>query len=31
LTLIFATVKVTPNVRDLPDNYKAVLEWARMS
>ncbi|KAJ6613417.1 hypothetical protein B0H10DRAFT_2165289 [Mycena sp. CBHHK59/15] len=31
LTLIFATVKVTPNVRDLPPNYKAVLEWARMS
>ncbi|KAK7061740.1 PX-domain-containing protein [Favolaschia claudopus] len=31
LTQIFATVKVTPNVRDLPQNYKAVLEWARMS
>ncbi|CAK5263047.1 unnamed protein product [Mycena citricolor] len=31
LTRIFALVKVTPNVRDLPDNYKAVLEWARMS
>ncbi|KAJ6599047.1 hypothetical protein DFH09DRAFT_1129929 [Mycena vulgaris] len=31
LTQIFATVKVTPNVRDLPANYKAVLEWARMS
>ncbi|KAF7355337.1 PX-domain-containing protein [Mycena sanguinolenta] len=31
LTQIFATVKVTPNVRDLPSNYKAVLEWARMS
>ncbi|KAJ7276427.1 hypothetical protein B0H12DRAFT_1085354 [Mycena haematopus] len=31
LTQIFATVKVTPNVQDLPQNYKAVLEWARMS
>ncbi|KAJ7507837.1 hypothetical protein B0H11DRAFT_2314475 [Mycena galericulata] len=31
LTQIFATVKVTPNVRDLPSNYKSVLEWARMS
>ncbi|KAF7301685.1 PX-domain-containing protein [Mycena indigotica] len=31
LTQIFATVKVTPNVRDLPPNYRAVLEWARMS
>ncbi|KAF7352768.1 PX-domain-containing protein [Mycena venus] len=31
LTQIFATVKVTPDVRDLPPNYKAVLEWARMS
>ncbi|KAJ7129642.1 hypothetical protein C8R44DRAFT_83981 [Mycena epipterygia] len=31
LTQIFATVKVTPHVRDLPSNYKAVLEWARMS
>lgn len=31
MTHIFATVKVTPDVRDLPDNYKAVLEWARIS
>ncbi|KAF8195865.1 hypothetical protein K438DRAFT_1826650 [Mycena galopus ATCC 62051] len=31
LTQIFATVKITPDVRDLPPNYKAVLEWARMS
>ncbi|KAF7292459.1 PX-domain-containing protein [Mycena chlorophos] len=31
LTQIFATVKVTPNVRDLPPNYRSVLEWARMS
>ncbi|KAG6836514.1 hypothetical protein H0H93_007191 [Arthromyces matolae] len=31
LTHIFATVKVTPNVRDLPPNYRAVLEWARIS
>ncbi|KAJ7638835.1 hypothetical protein FB45DRAFT_1023592 [Roridomyces roridus] len=31
LTQIFTTVKATPDVRDLPSNYKAVLEWARMS
>ncbi|KAJ7591002.1 hypothetical protein C8J56DRAFT_934434 [Mycena floridula] len=31
LTQIFATVKVTPDIRDLPANYQAVLEWARMS
>ncbi|KAG6831606.1 hypothetical protein H0H92_009079 [Tricholoma furcatifolium] len=31
LTHIFATVKVTPNVRDLPEDYRAVLEWARIS
>ncbi|KAJ7068298.1 hypothetical protein C8F01DRAFT_602866 [Mycena amicta] len=31
LTQIFSTVKVTPNVRDLPPNYRSVLEWARMS
>lgn len=24
-------MKVTPNVADLPDNYKAVVEWARIS
>lgn len=28
---MFATIRVTQDVRDLPDNYKAVLEWARMS
>lgn len=31
LTRIFATIKVTPDVRDLPDNYQAVIEWARIS
>ncbi|KAG6880037.1 hypothetical protein C0992_007354 [Termitomyces sp. T32_za158] len=31
LTHIFATVKVTPDVRSLPANYQAVLEWARIS
>jgi hypothetical protein len=31
LTRVFATVKTTPNVRDLPENYQAVLEWARVS
>ncbi|KAG6854804.1 hypothetical protein C0991_001231 [Blastosporella zonata] len=31
LTHIFATVKVTPDVRGLPENYQAVLEWARIS
>ncbi|KAG6884712.1 hypothetical protein C0993_008780 [Termitomyces sp. T159_Od127] len=31
LTHIFATIKVTPDVRDLPENYQAVLEWARIS
>ncbi|KAF7971109.1 hypothetical protein HWV62_22036 [Athelia sp. TMB] len=31
LTHIFATVKECPHVEDLPENYKAVLEWARIS
>jgi len=31
LTHIFATVKTTNDVRDLPQNYRAVLEWARVS
>ncbi|PFH52746.1 hypothetical protein AMATHDRAFT_73878 [Amanita thiersii Skay4041] len=31
LTHVFATIKVTPDVRDLPDNYKSVIEWARIS
>ncbi|KAH7929468.1 hypothetical protein BV22DRAFT_128309 [Leucogyrophana mollusca] len=31
LTHVFATIKVTPDVRGLPSNYQAVLEWARIS
>ncbi|PPQ77762.1 hypothetical protein CVT25_011197 [Psilocybe cyanescens] len=31
LTHIFATIKVTPDIRDLPSNYHAVVEWARIS
>lgn len=31
LTHVFATIKHTPDVRQLPDNYKAVIEWARIS
>lgn len=31
LTHIFATIKVTPNIQDLPQNYQAVFEWARIS
>ncbi|RDX55630.1 hypothetical protein OH76DRAFT_1525271 [Lentinus brumalis] len=31
LTHIFATIKETPDVRNLPPNYQAVLEWARIS
>ncbi|KAF6762614.1 hypothetical protein DFP72DRAFT_802386 [Ephemerocybe angulata] len=31
LTRIFGTIKVTPNIKDLPDNYKSVVEWARIS
>ncbi|KAF8592326.1 hypothetical protein K439DRAFT_1323460 [Ramaria rubella] len=28
---VFATIKMTPDVRDLPPDFKAVLEWARIS
>jgi Domain of unknown function in PX-proteins (DUF3818) len=31
LTHIFATIKTTPDVHELPDNYRAVVEWARIS
>ncbi|KZO98012.1 hypothetical protein CALVIDRAFT_535609 [Calocera viscosa TUFC12733] len=31
LTSVFATVKVTPDVRDLPRDYQAVLAWGRIS
>ncbi|KAJ3560244.1 hypothetical protein NP233_g10967 [Leucocoprinus birnbaumii] len=31
LTHVFGTIKVTPNIRDLPPNYQAVTEWARIS
>ncbi|KAF9534304.1 hypothetical protein CPB83DRAFT_781747 [Crepidotus variabilis] len=31
LTHVFATVKVTPNIHDLPENYQPVVEWARIS
>jgi hypothetical protein len=31
LTKIFSTIKVTPDIRQLPSNYQAVMEWARMS
>jgi hypothetical protein len=31
LTHVFGTIKVTPNIRDLPPNYRAVTEWARIS
>lgn len=31
LTKIFATIKVTPDIRQLPSNYQGVIEWARMS
>ncbi|TFY57913.1 hypothetical protein EVJ58_g6729 [Rhodofomes roseus] len=31
LTQIFATIKVTEDVRELPDNFQAVIEWARIS
>ncbi|KAJ3894149.1 hypothetical protein GG344DRAFT_41831 [Lentinula edodes] len=31
LTHVFAIIKKTPNVRDLPSNFRAVLEWARVS
>ena len=31
LTHVFATIKHTPDIRDLPANYQAVIEWARIS
>ncbi|KAH9951572.1 hypothetical protein B0H21DRAFT_181176 [Amylocystis lapponica] len=31
LTHIFATIKQTADVRQLPENYQAVIEWARIS
>ncbi|TFK55731.1 hypothetical protein OE88DRAFT_1652180 [Heliocybe sulcata] len=31
LTRIFATIKTTQDVRDLPRDYQAVIEWARIS
>jgi Domain of unknown function in PX-proteins (DUF3818) len=31
LTNVFSTIKVTPQIKDLPENYKAVIEWARIS
>jgi hypothetical protein len=31
LTHVFATIKETPNIKDLPDNYKSIIEWARIS
>ncbi|CAE6455627.1 unnamed protein product [Rhizoctonia solani] len=31
LSRIFATIKATQNVTDLPSDYRAVLEWARIS
>ena len=31
LTHVFSTIKHTPDIKSLPDNYKAVMEWARIS
>ncbi|KAF8913922.1 hypothetical protein CPB84DRAFT_1757921 [Gymnopilus junonius] len=31
LTHVFATIKVTSEIRKLPSNYQAVVEWARIS
>ena len=31
LTRIFSTIKVTSDVRELPSEYRAVIEWARIS
>ncbi|KAI6047164.1 hypothetical protein EDC04DRAFT_2864297 [Pisolithus marmoratus] len=28
---VFAIIKVTPNIEQLPKNYQAVIEWARIS
>ncbi|KAI9574880.1 hypothetical protein HD554DRAFT_2050706 [Boletus coccyginus] len=31
LTHMFALIKTTPHVRQLPEDYQAILEWARIS
>jgi hypothetical protein len=31
LTNLFSIIKTTENVRDLPSDFQAVLEWARIS
>lgn len=31
LTRIFATIKSTPRIEDLPEKYKALLKWGRIS
>ena len=31
LTHVFSVIKHTPDIRNLPENYKAVIEWARIS
>ncbi|CAA7259770.1 unnamed protein product [Cyclocybe aegerita] len=31
LTHVFGIIKVTPDIQGLPDNFKAVVEWARIS
>lgn len=31
LTRIFGIIRVTENVRDLPDEYQAVIEWGRIT
>ncbi|KAJ3520718.1 hypothetical protein NM688_g9123 [Phlebia brevispora] len=31
LTHVFSIIKLNPDIRSLPDNYKAVIEWARIS
>ena len=31
LTNVFAVIKVAPDIRQLPQSYQAVIEWARIS
>lgn len=31
LTRVFGIIRVTENVRDLPDEYQAVIEWGRIT
>ncbi|PWZ03194.1 hypothetical protein BCV70DRAFT_197427 [Testicularia cyperi] len=31
LTRIFATIKATPRIEDLPEKYRALMKWARIS